>query len=408
MENSGLRQVNNIYASLPQSEKNQKLLDFAGQNKIKDLQLVLEAGAEIDSPRPNGDTALKVSAENGFTEMVDVLIQAGANLADRGVLSRSVKKNRLRTVTLLFSAMTQEQVDNEILQESITSTPSILATRTIPRYFEKYKQIVVTHRMSIFKNLGPLFLDENPENPFFHLPSELRELILLTYCLAQSNESWQHMHNKLDVKALYAAMNKNKMLTFSPKMARKEQRKLEESEILVDSKSKIEIIVEENKQPSAQKTKTRVKFHPRNYSPKRNRKSPQQSEDEMSNIEEAMSPLEISPKTEKLSKPKEKNARNKLHPQHYSPNILRRRSKHSDDEASLEEMMSQLEISPKEPKTKSKYNPLTFSPKLFRKSSKRLSESLSSEETINQVESKSEETNKLNTKKKSSYSFLRK
>lgn len=384
LENSDLRNIN-TYIALMQGEKNQKLLESALFHKMGELKLWLKAGAEVDSTNPNGDTALKIGAENGFTEIVDALIQAGANLetknqSGQGVLSSAVKKNRIRTTTLLFSVMTQEQVNKAILDESLMNVPSLLSTRTIPRYFEKFKQLVVTHRMSIFEKLGPLFADDNPDNPFFHLLPELRELILLTYCLAESNESWKDWHSTLDAKAIFAALNKNKLLTFSPKLSRNNQGKLEENnQALGDSMSKTEIIIEEEKPTKPQKNKTRSKFHPRNYSPNMLRKKQQQSEED-SALEEAISKLEISPKLERPTKPKETKVRKKLNPRHYSPNLLRRNQKQAEEESGLEDAMSQLEIAPKETKTKSKYKPLTFSPKLFRKNSEKSQESLSSEE----------------------------
>lgn len=358
VENSELKN-DNIYASLPQSEKNQKLIDSAFRKKIKELGLLLAAGAEVDSPRSDGETALTISAENGCTEAVDVLIRAGANLetksqSGQSVLSGSVKKNRIRTTTLLFSAMTQEQVNNAILFEGLANTPSIFSERTISRYFEKFKQIVIAHRMAIFKKLGPLFLDSNPKNEFPALLPELQEAIVLDYCEGTSNESWQHFHSVLDAKAICNAISKNappKEMSEIP---------INVDEELANAMSQIKITVEEakvdeEKQKKPKKNKTRNKYNLSNYSPKRLRKSPQ----------------------------------------------------HSEEELSLEEAMSQLEISPKEAKQKNKYNPLTFSPKLFRKKSKKSQESRSSDDAVTPTDTTTEEEkSSTENKKKSRYAFL--
>lgn len=222
MENSDSKNID-VYASLTASEKNQKFLDAVFARKLKEFKLLLEAGANVNALNLTNDTALKVSAEKGHIEMVNILIQAGADLtvvnqSGQTALSSAVKKNFIRIIVLLFSAMTQDQVANELLLESVTKVSSMFPTRTLPRYLEKFKQIVIDHRISIFKKLGPLFLDKSKDNVFSFLPPELKEIILLHYCTHLNKEAWQDFHGELDEKVIFQAINKNKLLTFSPKL----------------------------------------------------------------------------------------------------------------------------------------------------------------------------------------------
>lgn len=60
---------------------NQPLHAAAAGQQTELVALLLEHGAEIDSPEHGGFTALQLAAENGTLEMVKILLAKGANVA---------------------------------------------------------------------------------------------------------------------------------------------------------------------------------------------------------------------------------------------------------------------------------------------------------------------------------------
>ncbi len=65
---------------LTQDEKDEQLLNAAEAGDVEEIQILLEAGANIDAVNICGLTALIWAAENGHTDVVVQLIAAGANL----------------------------------------------------------------------------------------------------------------------------------------------------------------------------------------------------------------------------------------------------------------------------------------------------------------------------------------
>ena len=66
--------------ALTQDQKDEQLLNAAEAGDLEEIQILLEAGANIDAVNLCGLTALIWAAENGHTDVVVQLIAAGANL----------------------------------------------------------------------------------------------------------------------------------------------------------------------------------------------------------------------------------------------------------------------------------------------------------------------------------------
>ena len=57
---------------------NEDLLIAAQFGTVDEVQTLLNAGADVNAKNRFGDTALKNAKENGHIEIVDLLLQAGA------------------------------------------------------------------------------------------------------------------------------------------------------------------------------------------------------------------------------------------------------------------------------------------------------------------------------------------
>ena len=60
------------------SEKDQELIDAAEDGDIKEVKAAIKAGADVNAKANDGDTALIYAASLGYTEIVKILEDAGA------------------------------------------------------------------------------------------------------------------------------------------------------------------------------------------------------------------------------------------------------------------------------------------------------------------------------------------
>ncbi len=165
--------------SISQQEKDKQLLDAVKNDDIASVAAWINAGANSNTLNENGLSALH--AAGGLYDGLDIAF-------------------------LLFSTMTLEELNKQI------------------NYLNPYKQfqlnafkdVVIEHRMNIFKKLGLLYIDKNnknKKNPFPSLPIELFERIISYYVCVKNNEFWQNYHTELDTIAL---CNGFKTLRFTP------------------------------------------------------------------------------------------------------------------------------------------------------------------------------------------------
>jgi ankyrin repeat protein len=51
---------------------------YSETGSVESIKLLLKAGADVNSRAPTGDTALQLARRRGNTEIVDLLVKAGA------------------------------------------------------------------------------------------------------------------------------------------------------------------------------------------------------------------------------------------------------------------------------------------------------------------------------------------
>ena len=84
------------------------LMAAASQDKTVVVQILLDRGADINAPSPDGTTALIVAARNGHTDTLQILLDRGADINLRtpegfSALSAAAAFGQLRNVRLLLS-----------------------------------------------------------------------------------------------------------------------------------------------------------------------------------------------------------------------------------------------------------------------------------------------------------------
>lgn len=181
---------------------------------VTNVEILIQAGANLEAIDKEGNTALMLAAYNGKLDIVDLLIKAKANVAyidqfGSTALSFALQRNHIDIVFSLFSAMSLEQVHQEIIWRSASNLQTL---------FNIFKQVVIDHRMSLFKIFGPLFFETNQNNFFLNLPSEIMADILSKYVELKKEASWHAHHAEIEGMALCKAFN---ALTFTPSYSSK-------------------------------------------------------------------------------------------------------------------------------------------------------------------------------------------
>ena len=84
-----------IVSGIPVSQSSEKprlslrpqLTQLAAKGSIQQLEALLEDGVEVDTPSPNGSTALVVAAKYGQLQAVNILLKYGAKTHQEAILA---------------------------------------------------------------------------------------------------------------------------------------------------------------------------------------------------------------------------------------------------------------------------------------------------------------------------------
>ncbi len=260
---------------------NTPLIVAAKNNQTELMRILIEAGPNLDAADEyKGCTALMWTIINDNFEGAQILIEAGASLwavnskhssalscAIKGIcqfiselqvrqifciLEKKLRKPnpvivkakftiKTEMMNLLFSLMTEEQLQNEM---------KLHPDLPIQEYFDSFKKIVIEHRMNVFKTLGPLALDINEKNIFCALPRDLIGLIASFYSAIEINpdltkkcmpakETWKLYQAWRDAYKICDAIVKNGPLTFISPTFNSNKRKAEDALDAENPKKKV-------------------------------------------------------------------------------------------------------------------------------------------------------------------------
>ncbi len=181
--------------------------------RINIVHLLIKLGADIDvQDELFGNNALMLDLQ-----IASLLLEAKANVELTNALNQTAfgcafAKKHTELVYLLFSVMSQQQLENEIRIQ-----PAVEAE------YQNFKIAVIQHRMDGFKKLGPLLLDKNHLNPFNQLPFEIKEFIIFYYCQVKNKETWQVQHALLDTQKICSPLYHYEPVVFSPHAPKKKK-----------------------------------------------------------------------------------------------------------------------------------------------------------------------------------------
>lgn len=217
-------------AHLIEAGANIELLDDTGDTMLmsasllkheKIVYLFIKAGANVDAQDDLfGNTALMLSIMNGDIHISYLLIAADTDVSIRNALEQTAfhsafNKKHTELMYLLFSVMSQEQLNREIqLQPQVEEE------------YQNFTQAVAKHRLEGFKTLGPLLLDKNESNPFNFLPFDVQQFILFRYCqLGTTEQKWRIQHAHQDTLKICDALYPKAPLIFSNSSPHKKKNK---------------------------------------------------------------------------------------------------------------------------------------------------------------------------------------
>ncbi|CAF0929960.1 unnamed protein product [Adineta steineri] len=105
----------------PDKDGNLPLMHACAKHDIAKVELLVKAGAKVNSSISSGKTALMVAASAGFTKACAFLLENDANLYavdENGttILHRSIDSKNLETITVIINKLNSEK--NEALKES--------------------------------------------------------------------------------------------------------------------------------------------------------------------------------------------------------------------------------------------------------------------------------------------------
>lgn len=182
------------------------------------VALLINLGANLDTQDDLfGNNALMLAVLTGNLYITSLLLEAKANPELNNALNQTAfgcafTKNHTELIYLLFSVMSQQQLNNEIRIQPNVETE-----------YRHFQQAVIQHRMDGFKKLGPLILDKNNLNPFNDLPLEIKEFILLYYCQAKHQHKWQVQHAQLDTQKICDSLYHYEPMVFSHQVQKKKK-----------------------------------------------------------------------------------------------------------------------------------------------------------------------------------------
>lgn len=221
---------------LSQQEKDSRLFEAIKFYSPREVNNLLEAGANLEARGPFNSTPVLFATSLGNEETAELLAKKGAdlkakNMAGNTVSLLAIHRRNSRLVKLFFEAGVDSnvphrsgrtlflqalrtgnaaviycffsQISDSELQIEIKKHPEL----KIEEHYNQFKSLLEQHRMDTFKKLGPLFLQKKTKNFFYSLPFDLKRLLIDIY-LKTSKEPWQALHADLDTNTLCEAFNK--------------------------------------------------------------------------------------------------------------------------------------------------------------------------------------------------------
>ena len=114
--------INNGCATTPE-----KLHQSAKKGKYNQVEKLIDAGVDVNSPDENGDTALISASQNGYTEIVKLLVEAEADVnAQDNVGNTALIKASQNGFTEIVKLLIEADVN---AQDNVGDTALILASR---------------------------------------------------------------------------------------------------------------------------------------------------------------------------------------------------------------------------------------------------------------------------------------
>ncbi len=234
METSESTKIN-PYNCLTQQDKDKHLLIAATSfQESTDIVLLLKEKANVNARCTSGMTPVMYAASNGIALNLILLIQAGANLSalskfSESALSKSIEHGYFDIMFLLFTAMSDEQINNEITRDYYLK---------MKVYYDIFKQ---AYSIKIFNALGQLFTDNHTINPFSHLPYDIKRLIYTYYSAARRQLDDKTVDRESDTIEIFKNMTENRPLIFSQKLFLDSQKDLIENMNQLNLDPKLEL-----------------------------------------------------------------------------------------------------------------------------------------------------------------------
>ncbi len=223
-------------AHLSQQEKDRRLFEAIKFYSPREVNNLLEAGANLEARGPLDSTPVLFATSLGNEAVAELLAKKGADLKAKNLAGNNgsllaVHRRNSRLVKLFFEAGIDSNVPHRsgrslFLQALRTGNPAVIycffskisddelqieinkhPELKIKEHYDNFKNLLTEHRMAVFKKLGMLFLNRKSKNSFYTLPFDLKRLLTNQY-LKTCNEPWQALHADLDTNALCEAFNK--------------------------------------------------------------------------------------------------------------------------------------------------------------------------------------------------------